>query len=365
MGTAFADVARIVPLQNRVRIELHRPTRFLLEALETSIQEPGKKGVSTGPYIPNGAPPATELRANRAYYLGRPTVDRVTITPFSTIRNAWAELLRGNVDMLHEVNIDALDSLQASSDIAVFSFVRHYQYMMMFSTTTPQLQSAEVRRELSAAIDRAALVKTALNGHGIVSFGPIPPHHLALSSDTPRLGFDRNVAIRLAARNLRFTCLVPADSAYERVALVVKQQLAAVNVDMRVQEVTQTEAVDALSKNRFEALLGDLVSGPTVFRSYRHWYSKALTSPTPIGSARIDAGLEMIQHAATDDDYVKGVTAFQSAVADAPPAIFLAWAERARAVSRRFHVEGTEQNGDILNTLRLWRPAAREIARTN
>ena len=34
--------------------------------------------------------------------------------------------------MLYEVNADALDSLQSSSDVVVFSFVRHYQYLIIF-----------------------------------------------------------------------------------------------------------------------------------------------------------------------------------------------------------------------------------------
>jgi hypothetical protein len=40
---------------------------------------------------------------------------------------------------------------------------------------------------------------------------------------------------------------------------------------------------------------------------------------------------------------------------DDPPAIFLAWSERARAISTRFDVP-VEPGRDILSTLRLWRP---------
>jgi hypothetical protein len=39
-----------------------------------------------------------------------------------------------------------------------------------------------------------------------------------------------------------------------------------------------------------------------------------------------------------------------------PPAIFLAWRDRARAVSSRFHVVA-EPGADVLFTLREWRPA--------
>jgi len=50
------------------------------------------------------------------------------------------------------------------------------------------------------------------------------------------------------------------------------------------------------------------------------------------------------------------VAAFQRAMVASPPAIFLAWSERARAVSGRFDVH-EEPGRDILNTIRQWRRA--------
>jgi peptide/nickel transport system substrate-binding protein len=355
MGPAYEDVDRIVPLDDsRVQIQLRQPSTLLIEALETSLQKPGAKNISTGPYMVSGS--ATELRANTTYYLGSPTISRIALTPFPSVRAAWAELLRGNLDMLYEVNMDALDSLQASSNVSVFSFVRHYQYVLMFGAHSPNLKDPEIRRELNAAIDREAVIRQALNGHGIPSSGPIPPRHWALDASAPKLSFDPRLAANLSRRRLRFTCLVPADSVYERIALVLKQQLAAVSVDMRVEEKTQDELIQAGRDNNFDAILIDVISGPSVFRSYRHLYSKVPFIPKPIGSPQIDAALDRIRHASSDDDYRKAVTDFQRTIVADPPELFLAWGERARAVSRRFDVPVPEDGRDILSTLRLWRP---------
>jgi hypothetical protein len=46
----------------------------------------------------------------------------------------------------------------------------------------------------------------------------------------------------------------------------------------------------------------------------------------------------------------------QQTFLDDPPAVFLAWSERARAISRRFEVPPAEANRDILLTLRNWKP---------
>ncbi len=305
---------------------------------------------------------SSELRASADYYLGRPAIDKIVLTSYPSVRTAWAELLRGNLDMLFEVSIDALDSLQASSDVSVFSFVRHYQYMIIFGSKASDLKTAAVRRELNAVIDREAIVRRAFNGHGMPSTGPIPPQHWALGSNAPKIAFDPTLAASLSRRHLQFTCLVPTDSVYERIALLVKQQLAAASVDMRVQEASQDQILEAAAKNDFEAILVDALSGPSLFRSYRLLYSRVPFNLKPIGNPLIDAALDGIRHAPSDDEYRDGVTALQRAVIDDPPVLFLAWGERARAVSRRFDVPAPEDGRDVLSTLRLWHPAVDQRA---
>jgi len=359
MGPAFQDIIEILAVNDsEIQFRLRQPAPLVIEALETLIRKPGKEGASVGPYVAVAASSPLELTANSKYYQGRPTIDRIVLTSYPNVRTAWAELLRGNLDMMYEVNADALDSLQSASDVAVFSFVRHYQYVLMFGTQAPTFKAAEVRRELNAVIDRGAIVRDGLNGHGIPSFGPVPAQHWALGSDAARLEFAPRLAARLPERHLRFTCIVPADSVYERVALAVKRQLAEASVDMQVNEVTQDELIKAMERNDFEALLVDTVSGPSLFRLYQRWHSGGPFPLKTIESPLIDAALDRVRHAPSDDDYRAGVKAFQQAVVDDPPAIFLAWAERARAVSRRFEVPAPENGRDALATLRTWRSAA-------
>jgi hypothetical protein len=59
----------------------------------------------------------------------------------------------------------------------------------------------------------------------------------------------------------------------------------------------------------------------------------------------------------TDEEYGRAVLGFQQAVLDDPPAVFLAWNERARAVSGRFKVPVLEPKTDILGTLPQWQLA--------
>jgi ABC-type transport system substrate-binding protein len=107
----------------------------------------------------------------------------------------------------------------------------------------------------------------------------------------------------------------------------------------------------------FDAWLADAGTGPTLLRTYNFWHSGGAYNWGHYSNREVDRTLDSIRHAATDDEYKAGVAAFQRAVVDDPPAIFLAWSERARAVSTRFEVPA-EPGRDILSTLRLWHPAS-------
>ena len=95
------------------------------------------------------------------------------------------------------------------------------------------------------------------------------------------------------------------------------------------------------------SVLVQLVSERTGF----HPVSSSVFRPRP----NVDSALDRVRHAATDDGYRDGVAAFQRAIADDPPAIFLVWGDRSRAVSSRFDVR-PQPGRDVLASLRLWRP---------
>src|SRR4029453_6753619 len=144
----------------------------------------------------------------------------------------------------------------------------------------PMLKAKEVRQALNLAIDRPALVKSALSGYGVPSSVPLPSHHWALGDSNVQFPFDPSQAAQMLrphtnGKALRFTCLVSADALDERIALEVKRQLASVGVDMNVEEASRDEMVRRASSGQYEAALLELISGPTVIRPYIVWHSQA------------------------------------------------------------------------------------------
>jgi ABC-type transport system substrate-binding protein len=107
--------------------------------------------------------------------------------------------------------------------------------------------------------------------------------------------------------------------------------------------------------------LFDAQVGPTVSRAYQWWHTGGRFNFGAFSSAKVDAALDTVRYATNDSEYAAALLEFQRAIIDDPPAVFLAWGERVRAVSRRFDVQA-EPGRDILTTLRLWKPATDQHA---
>lgn len=360
LGPAFEDVTKIEALSEReLAFSLKQASAFLIEGLDVPIEEPGSRSIGTGPfYVNHVASDQVVMLANANYYGGKPVVDRVVLKPYASIRSAWADLLRGQVDMLYEVGIDALDSLEPSSQVRVFTFQRHYALIVLLNFSRPFLQSSAFRRKLNAAIDRQALVTTILKGHGIPADGPMWPYHWAFDSQLPRFTYEPQPVSDSSARP-HMTCLI-ADPSLERLGLAVQKQLQAVGVDVELEAIVGDKLLARLESGNFDAVLTDAGIGPTLVRPYLFWHSGSPYNWGRFASESVDAALDSVRHATSDVEYKTGVAALQHAIIDDPPAIFLAWSERARAVSRRFDVP-SEPGVDIWGrTLAQWKPAGDE-----
>ncbi|HZR24106.1 MAG TPA: ABC transporter substrate-binding protein [Vicinamibacterales bacterium] len=335
---------------NSIELDLPYPSRFWVESLEVPIRKPGAS-TSIGPFARDPAS-ATRLIATDDYYLGRSIIDQIEYKPFPSVRAAWAELLRNNVDMLYEVGPDALDSLESSTTVTVFTFLRPYQYNVSFNTSAGPLRAAVVRQALNYAIDRNQLVRVALNGHGVASTGPFR----SSVAPTDAFTYDPQRAAKLLnGQKIRFTCLLLTDAVYERIALEIKRQLAAIGVEMDLKSLPPDELFAAERAHNYEAFLHETLVGQSMVRLYLVWHSKGPANVVGRGTATVDEALDRVRRAVSNEEYGTAVAGVQSAFWQDPPAILLAWSERARAVSRRFVVPMTEP-GDPILTLRQWKP---------
>jgi peptide/nickel transport system substrate-binding protein len=369
--TSLSDIANVRADGDRaIVVDLTQRSAFLPEDLEFPLTL-GPDSLGTGAYrVVKREPSAIVMERFEHYYGGMPQIAQVVIKPVEQLRTAWASLLRGEVDMVTDVPPDAVQFIK-NDEVDVISYSRRYQYLVAFNSRRPPFSSPVVRRALNYAVNRQVVIDRVLQGRGIPSTGPLWPKHWAYDTSIPPYAFDPGLAMSLldsaglrADRHeglpnsrLRFTCLIPANfSLNERVGLHVQKQLYSIGVDMQFEVVPANEFNTRVRDGRFEAMLIDMVSGPAIGRAYNFWGSaKNVKGFNVFGYENPEAERFFgILRTSINEAAVRSATRnLQRVLLEDPPAIFLAWNERSRAVRRDFRVV-SEPDRDPLYSIGRW-----------
>ena len=347
---------------------------FLLSDVATAMFSlPGKERVGIGPFQFESAGPPIVLRAYDAYYTGRPAIDRIEIAEYETPRATWAALMRGDINMVHDVSREALDFVEAESTVQTHSFLRAYYYALVFNMRHPILGRREVRLAIGEAIDKAGIVERRMRNRGQPADGPVWPLHWAATAAARRPAFNPDAArLRLDSLDLkvrppsepgvmpsrfRFKCAVVAeDQTLQRIALLVQKNLFDLGVDMDVEMVPFRDLRRRAMKGEFDTLLLEISSSRSLSYIYYFWHSPQGQPVINSGYNAADHALDRFRAAISDADVRAALADLQQVMCDDPPAVFIAWTQTARALTRDFVVPD-EGPRDILGTIRQWRPA--------
>ena len=352
-------------------LDLSRPSAFLPDDLDLPLSL-GTDGVGTGAFrIVRQDAAGAELERFDRHYLGIPQIERIVVLASDNLRASWARLLRGEVDMVTDVPPEAVEFVE-NDDVQVISFARSFQFLIAFNSQSAVFKSPAVRRALNGAVNREVLIASVLQGQGEPATGPIWPRHWAYDASVQPFGFDPRGAVsaletagyqlptesgdpnRPPAR-LRFTCLLPAEfSLLERIGLEVQKQLYDIGVDVQFVPLPPEEYTLRISEGRFEAVLVDMISGPTLAKPHVFWGTARRDGLHSLNYANPEAQrlFELLRTSTNEATTRTAVSRLQRVLLDDPPALFLAWNERARAVRRRFRV--ADPTRDPLFTSPQW-----------
>jgi ABC-type transport system substrate-binding protein len=350
---------------------LSAPNAFIIPDLAlVSVRLPSNKEIGTGPFrLSRQDDQIAVLTAFPQYYRGRPSVDQIEISTYPTQRKAWAALMRGDVDMLHEVSREAAEFVQAESTVKSYSFRRPYYTSLVFNVRHENLKNVEVRKAINEALDRAALIRDGLSGRGTPADGPIWPEHWAYSAPAGTFAFNPDAArARLDAAGFKtrqradgnmpsrfaFTCLVLEDARFERLAVLVQKELADVGIDMKLMTLKQPQMEARLSSGDFDAFLFEMF-GRSLSWVYEFWHAHDQAHFND-GYRAADAILDRIRAARSDEQIRAGMADLARIFHDDPPAAFIAWQATSRAVSTKFEVDA-ERDRDIMVNVWQWRLA--------
>ncbi len=155
-------------------------------------------GIGTGGYILVNFEPGvrTEMKRNPNYWKeGRAHFDEVEFIAIADINARTSALSSGKVDLMDRCDLKTAHLLDRRSGINVEEVVGTQHYTLPMNTTVEPFNDNNIRLALKHAIDREAIVKTVLRGHGMVGNDhPIAPSNQFFAKDLPQLTYDPDKA---------------------------------------------------------------------------------------------------------------------------------------------------------------------------
>jgi dipeptide transport system substrate-binding protein len=183
------------------------------------------------------------------YFKGKVAIDDLifAITPDTTARTQ--RLLAGECDIMSYPNPQDIASLQANADLTVLSQAGLNIGYMSYNTTVAPTDDVEVRKALSMAINKPALVEALFGpGNAEPAKNLIPPTMWSYNTATPEQEYNPDKAREiLAAKGVTEIQLWASDRArsynpsFARSAEIIQQDWAAVGVTATIHTVEWTQ----------------------------------------------------------------------------------------------------------------------------
>ena len=355
------------------------PEGLLLSDLSSLDITPHKRDdVGTGPFkpvLPIVKDSPIVLEAFDGYRSGRPSVDFIKIVEYQTQRSAWTGLMRADVNMLHEVSRDAVEFVEGkpasrpnhscARTTARWSSTSGIRYSAAGTSVRRSTKQSTANKsskgEYGTAARRPADRSGPTTGRSRRPSGrQVQPGDGALPAEhgRPHRRTERRPG-QMPSR-FRFTCLVMSDDQrFDKVALLLQRQLFDVGVDLVLESMPAMAIQARMAAGNFDAALMEFIGSRSLNWAYIFWHSPLGSSGRFIntGYKGADQALDRLRSALSDDEIRAAVTDVQRVMYEDPPALFLAWLETSRALSRDF-VLPNEGPGDIIGLLPRVRPAS-------
>ena len=219
----------------------------------------GRAAIGTGPFKFAGfrRGERVDLVRNDAYWNGRPAWDRVTFRMIASEGPRLAALLAGDVDAIESVPPADFARLRKDARLRVEQTVSWRTIFLCLDQSRERspfvldksgralernpLKDVRVRRAISLAINRAAIVERVMDGNAVAAANVVAPPVFGHLAERKPDGYDPQAARRLLAEagypgGFQITLHAPNDRYVndEQIAQAVAQMLARVGIQTRV-----------------------------------------------------------------------------------------------------------------------------------
>lgn len=296
--------------------------------LETIASDP----VGTGPFKLESFQPGDriELVKNEHYYIpDLPKLDEINIRIIPERAAQFAGLETGELDLIWDVPPETVGQYGDNPDVMMDSVATSTWDGIIMNTSQEPFDDEKVRRAVSLALDKQALVDIALFGNGTPSHTMIPPSHPFYNDELPLTEVDTERAKELLAEagfedGFDITLYVPVGRpTRERLGLGVADMLKEIGVRANIQRVPWDKFVkDIEGKAAF--FTDGFYSRPTMDTSIFPWYHSTGTWNTTLwnySNPEMDKVLEAARAAKSDEERASLYKEFQKIAVEQPAGI--------------------------------------------
>ncbi|MFN0085802.1 MAG: ABC transporter substrate-binding protein [Blastocatellia bacterium] len=241
---------------------------------EGSTDQFTKRPIGTGPFKLESYTEDQEviLTANRNYFEGAPSIDRISIriTPDNSTRES--ELRKGSADLAINADFDpvTVEGLRKTPGIKVGIIDGTNITHLGINLTDPILKDKRVRQALAYGIDRDAIIRDVLRGQAKPARGILPPSQWAFEPNVAAYGYDPDRARRLLdeagkpeinGRRVRLTLKTSTLSIARKIGEALQEQMRKIGVDLELLPLERQKLTQDMTDGNFQLYLNQLVGG--------------------------------------------------------------------------------------------------------
>jgi len=229
--------------------------------------------IASGPFMLESHQSKVEtvlVRNPRYFAEGLPMADSVVVRYVPDVGNLLTQLLAGDIDYVEGVPPRDAARLTGNAELTLIPFdYPGYDYLG-WNGTKPPFDDPELRRALTLALDRQALVEDLLFGYGRVANGPLPSSWWGAARDIEPWPYDPDEARRIlsakgydgndAGRALELELLTNSGNRLREDMLVkIQEQLSRVGVRAQVRPLEMRTMREKVTAGDYDAYLGGWV----------------------------------------------------------------------------------------------------------
>lgn len=333
-----------------------------------------------------------ELVADTANYRGRAKLDRIVYTPTPDFNTGVTRLFTGDADFFEQLRPENLARMSSDTARRAVAYPSLQYAYLAFNTIDPVhhelphpiFGDRAVRRALTMAVDRRAMLHNVFDTLGMVLYGPFP-HAMPVADTTlPQLPYDTLRARALLdsagwvtdpdgirvknGRRLAFSLVSPVSSAARhQYAVLLQNALRRVGALVKIDEVDFGGYLAKQSGRSFDAELALYGTDPSVSGFKQSWSTAGIgpdgSNFSSYSNAAVDA---LLDSAMTTFDPARtrayARRAFETIIEDAP-GIWLYEPPTIAGIHRRIHTTPMRADAYWSGMADWWIPASERTAR--